>query len=121
MATELDRTHGLEALGIGRVGRIHWNLGPAALYEEALRRREGSLAADGPLVCRTGQHTGRSPNDKFVVREDSSERLIHWGAVNRAIDEASFDTLHRDMLAYLENKDLFVLDGWAGTDAAFAK
>ena len=101
MATELDRTHGLEALGIVRAGRIHWNLGPAALYEEALRRREGSLAADGPLVCRTGQHTGRSPNDKFVVREASSERIIHWGAVNRAIDEASFDTLHRDMLAYL--------------------
>jgi phosphoenolpyruvate carboxykinase (ATP) len=119
MATELDRTHGLEALGIGRGGRVHWNLGPAALYEEALRRREGSLAADGPLVCRTGQHTGRSPNDKFVVREASSENIVHWGAVNRAIEEPSFDALHRDMLAYLQNKDLFVLDGWAGTDPTF--
>jgi phosphoenolpyruvate carboxykinase (ATP) len=116
MAIELERTHGLEALGIVRAGRIHWNLGPAALYEEALRRQEGSLAADGPLVCRTGQHTGRSPNDKFVVREASSERNVHWGTVNRAIEEASFDALHRDMLAYLQNKDLFVLDAWAGTD-----
>ena len=95
MATELDPTHDpAEALGIGRAGRTHWNLVPAALYEEALRRQEGSLAADGPLVCRTGQHTGRSPNDKFVVREPSTEHHIHWGAVNRAIDEASFDALH---------------------------
>src|SRR6185503_8919739 len=115
MATELERTHGLEAHGIVRAGRIHWNLGPAALYEEALRRQEGVLAAEGPLVCHTGQHTGRSPNDKFVVREASSERNVHWGAVNRPIEEASFDILHRDMLAYLQDKDLFVLDAWAGT------
>jgi len=111
MTIQVERAHGLEALGIVRSGRVHWNLGTAALYEEALRRSEGHLAADGPLVCKTGQHTGRSPNDKFVVREASSERLIHWGAVNRAIDEASFDTLYGDMMAYLQNKDLFVLDG----------
>ena len=70
-------------------------------------------------MCRTGQHTGRSPNDKFVVREASSERNVHWGAVNRAIEEAAFDALHRDMLAHLQDKDLFVLDAWAGTDPTF--
>ena len=119
MATEVERTYGLNALGIERAGRIHWNLGPAALYEEALRRREGALAADGPLVCRTGQHTGRSPNDKFVVREASSERHIHWGSVNRSLEESAFEVLHRDMMAYLRDKELFVLDAWAGTDPMF--
>ena len=98
MAIELESTHDpAEALGIGRAGRTHWNLGPAALYEEALRRQEGVLASEGPLVCRTGQHTGRSPNDKFVVREPSTEHHIHWGGVNRAMEEAAFDALHWDM------------------------
>ncbi len=63
--------------------------------------REGELAADGPLVCRTGAHTGRSPNDKFVVKEPSSEAHIAWGKVNRPIDAAQFETLKRDMLAHL--------------------
>jgi phosphoenolpyruvate carboxykinase (ATP) len=119
MSIQVERAHGLEALGILRSGRVHWNLSPAALYEEALRRREGVLAAEGPLVALTGQHTGRSPNDKFVVREPSSETHVHWGAVNRAIDAERFDLLHRDMLAYLQDKDLFVLDAWAGADPDF--
>jgi phosphoenolpyruvate carboxykinase (ATP) len=120
MAIELEPTPDrAEALGIGRAGRIHWNLGPAALYEEALRRQEGVLAADGPLVCRTGQHTGRSPNDKFVVRESSTEHHIDWGGVNRGMDEASFEALHRDMRAYFHDQDVFALDAWAGTDATF--
>ena len=119
MTMQVERAHGLEALGIVRSGRVHWNLSPAALYEEALRRGEAQLAAEGPLVARTGQHTGRSPNDKFVVREPSSERQVHWGTVNRPIDEAKFDALHQDMMAYLQDKDLFVLDAWAGTDPKY--
>ena len=115
----LEQTHDLGALGIVRARRVFWNLGTAALYEEALRREEGLLAAGGPLVCRTGQHTGRSPNDKFVVREPSSERHVHWGAVNRPLEETYFDVLRRDMVAYLRNKDLFALDAWAGTDPMF--
>jgi phosphoenolpyruvate carboxykinase (ATP) len=116
---QVERAHGLEALGIVRSGRVHWNLSPAVLYEEALRRSEATLAAEGPLVARTGQHTGRSPNDKFVVRDASSEQHVHWGAVNRAIDPAKFDVLHRDMTAYLQDKELFVLDAWAGTDPSY--
>jgi phosphoenolpyruvate carboxykinase (ATP) len=119
MSIQVERAHGLEALGIVRSGRVHWNLSPAALYEEAIRRGEGLIAAEGPLVARTGQHTGRAPNDKFIVREPSSEQQVHWGTVNRPIDEAKFDALHRDMMAYLQNKDLFVLDAWAGADAQF--
>src|SRR5688500_4132314 len=119
MTIQVERAHGLEALGIVRSGRVHWNLSPAALYEAALLRQEGQLAAEGPLVARTGQHTGRSPNDKFVVREPASEKHVHWGAVNRPIDEAKFDALHRDMMTYVQDKELYVLDAWAGTDAKF--
>jgi phosphoenolpyruvate carboxykinase (ATP) len=119
MTTQVDRTHGLEALGIVRSGQVHWNLSPAVLYEEAVRRNEGLIAADGPLVCLTGQHTGRSPNDKFVVQEPSSEKHVHWGAVNRALEEAHFDALHRDMMAFIQQKELYVLDAWAGTDPVY--
>jgi phosphoenolpyruvate carboxykinase (ATP) len=114
MAIELE-----EALYRAHTERVHWNLGPAALYEEILRRREGVLAADGPLVCHTGRHTGRSPNDKFIVREPTVERDIEWGAVNRAMDEAAFDALYADLRTYLRDKPRFVLDAWAGADPAF--
>src|SRR3954469_8114327 len=119
MTTQVERAQGLEALGIVRSGRVHWNLSPAALYEEAIRRGEATLAAEGPLVARTGSHTGRSPNDKFVVKEPSSEKHVHWGNVNRPVEQAKFDALHRDMMAYLEGKELFVLDAWAGADPKY--
>ena len=119
MSIQVERAHGLEALGILRSGRVHWNQSPAALYEEALRRGEGILGSEGPLVCRTGQHTGRSPNDKFIVREPSSERHVHWGAVNRPMEEAQFDALHRDLMAAIQGRELFVLDAWAGADPAY--
>lgn len=119
MSTEVARAHGLEALGIVRSGRVYWNLSPATLYEEAIRRAEGLLAAEGPLVCRTGSHTGRSPNDKFLVREPSSERHIQWGAVNRPIEAAQFDAIHQEMVAHVRDKDLYVLDAWAGADPAY--
>ncbi len=67
MSTQVERAHGLEALGIVRSGPVHWNLSPAVLYEIAIRRNEAVLASEGPLVARTGQHTGRSPQDKFTV------------------------------------------------------
>src|SRR5688500_7081460 len=119
MSTQVERAHGLEALGIVRSGRVRWNLSPAALYEEALRRGEAQLAEEGPLVARTGQHTGRSPNDKFLVKEASSEKHIHWGNVNRPVDEEKFNALHRDMMAYIADKEIYVLDAWAGADPAY--
>jgi phosphoenolpyruvate carboxykinase (ATP) len=99
--------------------RAKWNLAPAALYEEAIRRGEGLMAADGPLVCRTGEHTGRSPKDKFLVREPGSEKDIAWGAVNRAMDPAHFDILHRDILASLQRAEVYVQDCYAGADPRY--
>ena len=118
MGTEVDRARGLEREGI-QAERVRWNLSAAVLYEEAVRRGEGVITAQGPLACRTGQHTGRSPNDKFVVREPSSEAEIAWGKVNRPIEPAQFDALHRDLLASLAGKELFVLDCFAGADPKY--
>ena len=118
MSTEVERARGLEREGI-KTDNARWNLSAAALYEEAVRRGEGLIAAHGPLACQTGLHTGRSPNDKFVVREPSSAGEIAWGKVNRPMDPAQFDVLHHEMLASLKNKDLFVLDCFAGADPAY--
>jgi phosphoenolpyruvate carboxykinase (ATP) len=110
---------GLELQGIMNLANVHWNLSVPALYEEAVRRREALIAGDGPLVCRTGQHTGRSPNDKFIVDEPSSRGNVWWGKVNRPIGTEQFDALHRDLLGYLEGKELYVLDAYAGADPRY--
>src|SRR6516164_1754282 len=85
--------------------RVYWNLTTSALYEEAVRRQEGLIAADGPLACRTGQHTGRSPNDKFIVREPSSEKDIAWGGPNRPIRVITEYAWHS-----LFARNLFIVD-----------
>jgi phosphoenolpyruvate carboxykinase (ATP) len=122
MPIESGRVHspvGLDALGITNVNNIYWNLSTPALYEEAIRRHEGIMAHLGPLVVRTGQHTGRSPNDKFTVREPSTEEHIWWGKVNRPFDSERFDALQRRLVSYLQLKDVFVQDCWAGADPAY--
>jgi phosphoenolpyruvate carboxykinase (ATP) len=108
--------YGLDRLGIAEAGTVHWNLPSARLYEEAVRRGEAVIACQGPLVASTGKHTGRSPNDKFTVREASSERDIWWGEANRFFDPEHFDRLLRKVQDYVAGRDLFVFDGYAGTD-----
>ncbi|MBI4408795.1 MAG: phosphoenolpyruvate carboxykinase (ATP) [Gemmatimonadetes bacterium] len=98
---------------------VHWNLSPAELCEHALRNREGVLTADGAFVALTTPHTGRSPNDKFVVREPTSAPNVWWGNVNVALEQPAFERLHRDVLAYLDGQALYVRDVWAGTDPNF--
>jgi phosphoenolpyruvate carboxykinase (ATP) len=99
--------------------RVHWNLSAAHLCELALARREGQLSAEGALVCLTGQHTGRSPRDKFIVREPSSDAHLWWGSVNRPIEESHFAALERDVTDYLRGRDLFVHDLAGGADPRF--
>ena len=117
--SEAQRAAGLRAAGLTNLAEAHWNLSMPALYEEAVRRAEGVVAESGPIVCLTGQHTGRSPNDKFVVKEPSSAEHVWWGKVNRPFDQTRFDLLHRHLLGYLEGREVFVQDCYAGADPAF--
>jgi phosphoenolpyruvate carboxykinase (ATP) len=119
MAHAQPQATGLEDHGITNVARVYWNMSVPALYEEAVRRREGLIGAEGPLVCRTGQHTGRSPNDKFIVRERSSEDKVWWSKVNRPIEPQFFDLLHQRLLNYVEGRELFVQDCYAGADPRY--
>ncbi len=100
------------AESIGR--HLRTNLSVAELYEIAIRDDEGLIAADGPLVVSTGTHTGRSPQDKFVVREPSSEASVWWGEVNHPISEAHYDRLRSRLLKYVADRDLFAQDLFIG-------
>ncbi|MBW1982620.1 MAG: phosphoenolpyruvate carboxykinase (ATP) [Deltaproteobacteria bacterium] len=111
--------HGLQDFGITNARAIWWNLSSPALYEQALQRHEGLMAHLGPLVVRTGQYTGRSPNDKYVVREPSSQDKIYWGEVNRPFSPERYESLRARILAYLEGKDLYVQDCYVGTDPKY--
>jgi phosphoenolpyruvate carboxykinase (ATP) len=110
---------GLEAHGIRATKPVHVNLPAAALYEHAVRRNEGAIADEGPLVCRTGAHTGRSPNDKFVVDEPSSSGQIWWGKVNKPMQPAHYAALRAEVVAHLNQQELFVQDLYAGADPAY--
>jgi len=109
----------LETHGLTNLKTACWNLPTAALYEEALKRNEGIMAHLGPLVVRTGQFTGRSPNDKFIVDEPTSHGCVWWGDVNRPIGEDRFEELHRRMASYLQGKDVYVQDCWSGADPEY--
>jgi phosphoenolpyruvate carboxykinase (ATP) len=110
---------GLESLGIRNVNTLWFNLTTPALYEHALQRHEALTAHLGPMVVRTGQYTGRSPNDKYVVREPSSEANVWWGDVNPAFDVEKYEVLRARLTAYLQGKDLYVQDCYAGADPAW--
>jgi len=98
---------------------IHYNLPASKLIEKALERKEGSLTSTGALRASTGKYTGRSPKDKYIVNEPSVTDHIHWGAVNQPFNEYLFDRIYAKAQAYMENKELFVFDGFAGADAAY--
>jgi phosphoenolpyruvate carboxykinase (ATP) len=107
--------HGLSEQGILTPAEIHWNLGTAQLVEQALRRSEGMLAKDGPLVVRTGRHTGRSAQDKFIVRDAETESTIWWDN-NKSMSPDHFAALKADFLAALGAAEtLFVADLYGGS------
>ncbi len=111
--------YGVDNHGIKNPGTVYWNLTTSMLYEHVTRRDEGKIAHLGPLVVQTGGHTGRSPNDRFVVKEPGSESQIWWGKVNRPFSQENFDYLYRKMLAYVQNRDIYVFDGYVGADPKF--
>ncbi len=108
----LDLSHA----GLSTHRTVYRNLVPARLVEHALGREEGRLAADGPLVTRTGKYTGRSPDDKFTVRDAETDSTLWWGKHNRAITPETFAGLQRRVAEYLSDRDVYVQDCYAGTD-----
>ncbi|MGH3133631.1 MAG: phosphoenolpyruvate carboxykinase (ATP) [Gaiellaceae bacterium] len=116
MIATVPNRGGLAGHGIEVRGRIHWHPTTSQLYVHALARGEARLAEGGPLVVDTGVHTGRSPKDKFVVREPGSEERIWWGDVNPDISEAAFEGLREKVAAALGEADVYVVDAFAGAD-----
>ncbi len=108
--------HGLQNHGLSHLKRVYWNLTTAALYEEAVFRGEGTICHLGPFVVHTGKHTARAAADKFVVREPTSESWIWWGQHNRPFYPASFNSLLTRLGGYLQGRDVFVQDCFAGAD-----
>ncbi|MER9853701.1 MULTISPECIES: phosphoenolpyruvate carboxykinase [unclassified Mesorhizobium] len=106
----------IDHIGLKTTGVVRYNFGAATLYEESIRRGEARLTAHGALVAETGQHTGRSPKDKFVVRNGDTEPHVWWEN-NKAISPAQFDTLLADFQAHAADKDLYVQDLVGGADA----
>src|SRR5262245_14504602 len=109
---------GLEAHGLANVGRVHWNPSVPELYELSVCRGEGAIAEGGALVVSTGVHTGRAPKDKFVVREPGSEDRVWWGPVNKPLPLGAYERLGVRMGAYLQGREVFVIDAFAGAHPA---
>lgn len=114
-------TYGLEKLGILNPSAVYRNLTPAQLTEAALRRGEGTLSNKGALVVKTGKYTGRSANDKFIVDSKGVHDKIAWGKVNKPVSQEGFDALYEKVVAYLQNREIFIFDGFAGADPKYTK
>ena len=109
-------SHPLTRHGITTAAAIHANLGTAQLVEHAVRNGEGRLAAHGPLVVETGEFTGRSAKDKYIVRDGVTEHTVWWGKVNMPMSPEHFDALKADFFAALGDKDkLYVADLFGGS------
>ncbi len=108
---------GARRAGLAHVARLHWNGSEAALYQDAVARGEGRIARHGPLVVETGHHTGRSADDKFIVRDATTEDTVWWDN-NAAMSRDRFEALKADFLAYGVQKELFVQDLFGGADPA---
>ena len=111
----------LDYLGIVNPSKLYRNLTPAQLTEHALRRGEGLLSNKGALVVKTGKYTGRSANDKFIVDTPAVHDEIAWGKVNRPIDKTRYDAIKGKVIAYLQNREVFVFDGFAGADPKYTR
>lgn len=115
-AQAIRSDYGLEYLGLTNLRKVYWNLPAEALYEEAIFRSEGRISHMGPFIVSTGKHTARAANDKFVVREPSTEEHIWWGQYNRPFAPEKFNELFARLQGYLQGRDIFVQDCYGGAD-----
>ena len=111
-----DYRNRLQPLGFTETATVHLNLTPAALIEHALRNGEGHLTDTGALMADTGAFTGRSPKDRFVVKDANTENSVWWGDINIPFAPEKFDQLHQKMVAYLADKDIYVREAYAGAN-----
>jgi len=111
--------YSLSRLGLRNLNNVYWNLSTEALYEEIIFRSEGRLGYMGPIAVETGKWTARAANDKFIVREPDTEDHIWWGQYNRPYSEEKFDALYQRVQGYLQGRDLFVQDCYAGSDEEY--
>jgi phosphoenolpyruvate carboxykinase (ATP) len=118
-ATRLKSSFGIENHGLHNIRKVHWNHNTAMLYEHVITNQEGHMAHLGPLIVRTGQHTGRAAKDKFIVEEDQNKDFVWWGPVNKPFTPEHFDLLFKRCLAYLQGRDLYVQDLYAGYDSEY--
>jgi len=109
----------LDNHGLANLRMAYWNLPTEALYEEIAFRREARIARNGPIVVHTGKHTGRSANDKFVVKEGSTDENVWWGEYNRPFSPDKFNDLYNRVQGYLQGRDVFVQDCYAGADPSY--
>jgi phosphoenolpyruvate carboxykinase (ATP) len=106
----------LEKLGLRNPGQIHYNLTPAELVEHTVQRGEGALADSGGLCVSTGEFTGRSPKDKFIVKDETTEDNVWWGDVNQPFAPEDFERLKAHLLSYLQHRELYIREAYAGAD-----
>jgi phosphoenolpyruvate carboxykinase (ATP) len=106
-------------LGLGNVAMAYWNLHPSELVEETINNGEGILTDTGALAIDTGEFTGRSPKDKFVVYDEKTKDSVWWGDVNNRFESDKFDALHNRMLAYLGGKEIYIRDSYACADPRY--
>ncbi len=118
-AAELKSDYGLKNHGLTNLNTVYWNLPPEALYEEIVFRREGRLTNMGPVVVNSGKHTARAAQDKYIVREGTTEDHIDWGEYNRPISAEKFDELYSRLQGFLQGRDVFVQDVYVGADPEY--
>ena len=110
----------LSGMGFIHLGQLHCNLAPASLVEHAVKRGEGTLAANGALAVCTGRYTGRSPSDRFIVDTAAVHETVDWGPINQPMSPEEFDRLYYRLAAYLEEMDLYVFEGYCGADPEYS-
>src|SRR5260221_6657836 len=105
-----------ETIGEATSRNVYMNLTTPALIEQAIKRHEGKLASNGALVAYTGKRTGRSPKDRFIVHNAATEALVHWNQINQPVTRDVYQALRDRVMAYLDERDIFVLDARVGAD-----
>ena len=111
--------YSLDNIGLFNLRKVYWNLPTEALYEEVIFRGEAQIVLQGPVAVNTGKHTARAANDKFVVREPSTEERVWWGQYNRPFSADKFDELYGRLQGFLQGRDVFIQDCYGGADPEY--